>query len=239
MKLLIVLSVLAGVAYAERPGAVLVIDTFKEIAPQYAGTLAENEQKVEVLQKDGGDEIAKFHSDIITIKETFVGGIIRAEDELLDAIDQTGETSVACTTFISTAEDANVNLVGVSFTKCINAADDALNTTAATYYNLIGELGGSLTDLRLLDVFRNDNVFYTPQNIVDKLQAKLSGLAGINSPTTQEMQENIDALEDELAGIRDNYITCMTSADLAYQAYMDLARSQLELICGPTVIITT
>uniref|UniRef100_A0A182IR02 Protein TsetseEP domain-containing protein n=1 Tax=Anopheles atroparvus TaxID=41427 RepID=A0A182IR02_ANOAO len=236
MKLFVVLLALACGANAERPGAIQVISTFKEIAPQYAIAMNENDAELEELKNEGSDKIVTFHTNIITLKETYVMSIINQEDGLKNVIaTQNAQADTQCMSFIQRAANENVNLVGVSYTTCINKADDSLNVTATSYYGRIGNLEVAMTDLRLLDVFRGDNVFYTPESIVTKLRSKLTNLNTKLSPLATDLEEELDALQNDLEDIRDAYIDCMTAAEQRFRGYIALAQTQLTAICSGTL----
>uniref|UniRef100_A0A182NTG7 Protein TsetseEP domain-containing protein n=1 Tax=Anopheles dirus TaxID=7168 RepID=A0A182NTG7_9DIPT len=228
----------AGGVNGGRPGALEVIDTFKNVVPKYLDTINTNEEELVTMERRGSDAIVQFHTDIMLAKETFVLSVTRQEDQLLELL-HSQNTSVAagnCTDFIAIATNENVNLVGVAYTTCVNAADESLNYTATSYYGRIGALEQSLVDLRLLDVFRGDNVFYTPDSILAKLRQKLTALnAQPDKPLSTELEEEVSAFEEDLQGIRGAYIGCMTTAEVSFRGYIELARTQLNVICGGTL----
>ncbi|KFB49646.1 hypothetical protein ZHAS_00017665 [Anopheles sinensis] len=217
-----------------------VISTFKEVAPQYAGAMNQNDDQLQQLQHQGSDAIVKFHSDIITVKETSVVSIIKQEDDLEKLIDaqDTAVADAQCMAFIETATNENVNLIGVAYTTCVNKADEELDTVVTSYYGRIGNLEVAMTDLRLLDVFKGDNVFFTPQNIVTKLRNKLTALSDKLAPLAEGMEEELEALETDLEAIRDNYITCMVTAESRFRDYIVLAKTQLTAICSGSLEAT-
>uniref|UniRef100_A0A182JR99 Protein TsetseEP domain-containing protein n=1 Tax=Anopheles christyi TaxID=43041 RepID=A0A182JR99_9DIPT len=236
MKLLVcVVLLLAGGSYAGRPGAQEVIEKFRAIVPGYLAAMGKDQQQLVTLERQGTDAIAQFHSDIMLAKETFVLSITGQEDTLIGLINAQNR-SIAdgqCMQFVSTALNETVNVIGVAYTKCINAADESLSSNISSYYGTIGELEQAVVDVRLLDVFRGDNVFYTPDSIVAKLRQKESELNANNSTTVAgEMREEIAAFQADLAKIRERYIGCMTVAEMSFRSYMELARQQLAVICG-------
>ncbi|EDO63620.1 AGAP007748-PA [Anopheles gambiae str. PEST] len=237
MKLLVCVYVLAlaGGSYAGRPGAQEVIDKFRAIVPSYLSAVSEDQQQLLTLERQGTDAIAQFHTDMMLAKETFVMSVTRQEDALIELMNAQNR-SVAdgqCMQFVSTALNQTVNVIGVAYTTCINAADEALSANISSYYGTIGELEQSVVDGRLLDVFRGDNVFYTPDRIVAKLRQKESELKANNSSTAiGEMREEVAAFQADLAKIRGTYIGCMTVAEVSFRSYIELARSQLVMICG-------
>uniref|UniRef100_A0A182QEZ2 Protein TsetseEP domain-containing protein n=1 Tax=Anopheles farauti TaxID=69004 RepID=A0A182QEZ2_9DIPT len=244
MKGLILVALVAlatGSANGARPAAFEVIDTFKNIVPKYLDTIKDNEQELVTLEGRASDSIVQFHTDIMMAKETFVLSVTSQEDKLTALLraQNANVTAGNCTDFIATATNENVNLVGVAYTTCINAADEALNVTVASYYGRIGALEEAFVDMRLLDVFRGDNVFYTPDKIVAKLRQKLDQLNADqpNGTSSTELEEEVDAFEQDLQAIRGTYIGCMTTAEISFRGYLELARTQLSVICGGALTI--
>ncbi|XP_035916289.1 uncharacterized protein LOC118513972 [Anopheles stephensi] len=241
MKLLVlVVLAVVGASNAARPGAIEVIDTFKQIVPRYLATLDADQEQIFTLEREGTDAIAEFHSDIALAKQTFVMSITLQEDQLIDMIGAQN-TSVAdeqCMQFIATAANETVNVIGVGYTQCINAADEALGEVVLSYYGSIGALEQTATNVTLLDVFRGENVFYTPDNIVAKLRQKETDLRGNSSPLAEKLQVQKDGLVANLTTIRNSYIGCMTDTEIAFRNYISLAQMQLSMICGGEVNIT-
>uniref|UniRef100_A0A182PCW9 Protein TsetseEP domain-containing protein n=1 Tax=Anopheles epiroticus TaxID=199890 RepID=A0A182PCW9_9DIPT len=241
MKLVVcAILLLAGGSHAARPGAQEVIETFREIVPSYLAAVGKDQQQLQTLERQGTDAIAQFHSDIMLAKETFVLSIAQQEDALNGLISAQNLTVAdgQCMQFVSTAANQTVNVFGVAYTTCINAADESLNFNVSSYYDTIGELERSVVDVRLLDVFRGDNVFYTPDSIVAKLRRKESELnanSGSNSTVDSEMRDELSAFQADLVKIRERYISCMTVAEMSFRSYVQLARQQLSMICGASL----
>uniref|UniRef100_A0A182TCD2 Uncharacterized protein n=1 Tax=Anopheles maculatus TaxID=74869 RepID=A0A182TCD2_9DIPT len=149
-------------------------------------------------------------------------------------------TSVAdaqCMQFIATAVNETVNVIGVGYTKCINAADEALGDIVLSYYGSIGALEQTASNATLLDVFRGENVFYTPDNIVAKLRQRLTDHTYDVPTITGELKSQYIGLIANLTAIRNSYIGCMTDTELAFRNYIPLAQQQLSMICGGEVSI--
>ncbi|XP_049278761.1 uncharacterized protein LOC125761572 [Anopheles funestus] len=240
MKLLI-LAVLAviGASHAARPGANEVIDTFRSIVPRYIDTIAEDQQQIFALEHEETQALTQFHSDIVRTKETFVKSVTLQEDQL-NGLMRGQNTSVAdgqCMQFVQRATNETVNVIGVAYTTCINEADESLGNVTASYYGSIGALEQASTNLRLLDVFRGDNVFYTPYNIVNKLHQKEADLLQNRPPLAAELETQKQGFEADLMEILNRYIVCMTTAEMSFRTYIDLARQQLSYICGANLNI--
>uniref|UniRef100_A0A182LSB9 Protein TsetseEP domain-containing protein n=1 Tax=Anopheles culicifacies TaxID=139723 RepID=A0A182LSB9_9DIPT len=236
MRLLVLLLALGviGRNNAARPGALEVIDTFKQIVPKYLDTIGEDQQQIFKLQHEGTAALIQFHSDMVRVKETFVRSITLQEEKLLDLMN-VQNTSVAdgqCMQFIASAAKETVNIIGVAYTTCVNKADESMGDTVLSYYGTIGTLEQTSTNVRLLDVFRGDNVFYTPYNIVTKLRQKETDLLGSRAPLETALKVQKGEFEADLEEIRTSYIECMTIAEMSFRSYIELAHRQLSYICG-------
>ncbi|XP_053662041.1 uncharacterized protein LOC128711201 [Anopheles marshallii] len=236
MKLFVLVLVLAVIeaGNADRPDALLVIDTFKEIVPRYLEKVDGDLQQISTLEREGAEALAQLHTDVMLAKETFVRSVILQEDKLngLMSVQNTTATDGQCMEFIATAANQTVNLIGVAYTTCINAADESIANTVSWYYSTMRTYEQSTVNLQLLDAFRGDNVFYTPGNIVDRLREKEKNMI-LHQPTLPILLDSQrTALQDDLLGIRSRYIECMTTAELSLRRYIELAHQQLSNICG-------
>ncbi|EAT33952.1 AAEL013777-PA [Aedes aegypti] len=238
MKRTILLLALLGFAFAQRQPARDVITKFKEVAPQYLDLLKTGETELNKIRSETTDLIANFHVDVIQTKESFVVDAISRETAMHFQINNQPESvDIVCLGFLNTTVDMSMNLAGVGFTNCINNVDDAFNGLVGNYFNVLGVQEGLLNELRLLDVFRGDNVFYTPQNIIDKLNKKLSEQK-INPETfSEDLEQAVENLKNDLENILTAYGGCMTQADQLLKNGVDMMMMQLTFSCLGTVIV--
>uniref|UniRef100_A0A182W7L0 Protein TsetseEP domain-containing protein n=1 Tax=Anopheles minimus TaxID=112268 RepID=A0A182W7L0_9DIPT len=237
--LVIVLAVIAG-SSADRPDALEVIETFKQIVPQYRETIGEDQQQIFMLKYEGTEALMQFHSDLVLAKETFIKSVTLQEDRLIGLMkaQNTSVTDGQCMQFIANATNEAVNIIGVAYTTCINAADESIGNSVLSYHGTIGALEQSSSNVRLLDVFRGDNVFYTPDNIVAKLRQKETDLMENRAPLITNLEVKKTEFEADLVTIRTSYIECMTTAEISFRSYIELARQQLSYICGGDLTVT-
>lgn len=237
MKTLFVIVTVLGIALAQREPAKEVINTFRTIAPQYLTLLKNGEVQLAKIRDEATNVVAKFHDDIILIKETYVLDAIKKEHAVLTQIvGQNVTVDSTCLRFLNTSLDMNINIAGVGFTNCINSVDDAFNTLATNYYKSLGVHEALIAELRLLDVFRGENVFYTPQNIIDKLNKKLAELKVNPEGMATEFEQAKQALVRDLEAIRSTYVGCMTAGEQLLKSAVDITMQQLTLMCQGTLI---
>uniref|UniRef100_A0A182IVF7 Protein TsetseEP domain-containing protein n=1 Tax=Anopheles atroparvus TaxID=41427 RepID=A0A182IVF7_ANOAO len=236
MKSIVVLLALVGIAAAARPESSQVITTFKTIAPLYKAAMEAEESQLVAIKSNVTSQLVDFHLAVINSKEAFVNGVITREEYILQQIGaQPASVDTLCLGFVRSSSEMNVNLAGVSFTNCINAADTALNTKVTEYYGSVGTLEAKVTQLRLLDVFKGENVFYTPAVIIEKLNAKLAALNSNPALTATEAEALATTVSRDLGAILTTYNTCMTSANGLLEQGLSMCEMQMSLICGATL----
>ncbi|XP_065074580.1 uncharacterized protein LOC135698504 [Ochlerotatus camptorhynchus] len=234
MKRLIFILALFGATLAQssRQSATDVIRKFKEVAPKYLEILEAGETELEQLRVERSDMVAKFHDDIIIIKESYVVDAIKKEISMHQQITgQPFSVDVTCLKFVNTTLDMNMDLAGAGFTNCINNVDEAFNGMVAKYLNAIGVQETMLNELRLLDVFRGDNVFYTPQNIIDKLDSKLADLKFNPESMNEDLKKAKETFKNDLEKIRSDYVGCMTQGEQLLSDGITLLNMQLTFSC--------
>ncbi|KXJ82157.1 hypothetical protein RP20_CCG015059 [Aedes albopictus] len=237
MKTIILLAAFLGMALAYRQPSIDVINKFKEVAPKYLEMLTTGETELNKIRAEVTDVVANFHVDVIQAKETAVLDAISRESEMHFQINHQPEVvNDVCLGFLNISLDMSMNLAGVGFTNCINNVDDAFNGLIGKYFSALGVQEGMLNELRLLDVFRGDNVFYTPQNIIEKLEKKLSEQK-INPETfTEELEQAKEALQNDLQTILVSYRGCLTQADQLLKNGVDMLTMQLTFSCLGSVV---
>ncbi|XP_049537821.1 uncharacterized protein LOC125952408 [Anopheles darlingi] len=232
MKSIVLLLAIVGAASALRPDAVEVITTFKDIAPRYKAALDQEESALVSVKSNVSTQLVNFHLDVINSKEVFVDAVVEREDYILGQIARQTEADTVCLGFVKSSSEMTVNLAGVSFTNCINAADLALNTKLTDYSGSLGRMASQLSQLRLLDVFRGDNIFYTPARINQKLNEKLLALQENPALSATEIEALVEAVSQDLGGILNTYNTCMTGASTMAEQGLSMCVTQMTVICG-------
>ncbi|XP_050085617.1 uncharacterized protein LOC126571292 [Anopheles aquasalis] len=232
MKSIVVLLAIVGVASAARPDAVEVITTFKEIAPQYKAALDQQESTLATVKTNVTTQLVNFHMDVINSKEVFVDAVVEREDYILSQIALQTTADTVCLGFVRMSSEMTVNLAGVSFTNCINAADQALSDKLTEYSGSLGDLASQLTQMRLLDVFRGDNIFYTPARINQKLNDKLLALQENPGLNAAEIEVLVEGVSQDLGAILNGYNTCMADASSLAEQGLSMCVTQMTVICG-------
>ncbi|XP_040163119.1 uncharacterized protein LOC120900334 [Anopheles arabiensis] len=233
MKSIIVLLAIAGIAAAGRPDTEKVIQTFKEIAPLYKPSIQKAQIIINAIKANATNQLAELHLTIIGKKEQYVQQVIGREEYILQQIGAQRKADQVCMGFVRTSSEMTVNLAGVSFTNCINAADDAIKTKLEEYYSYLGDYEQQLSLLRLLDVFRGENVFHSPQPILARLNEKMEALRNSSSLITDvEVQFMIDQVTQDMVGIQDAYGICMENAYALLGQGLNMCELQLTMICG-------
>ncbi|EAT33953.1 AAEL013773-PA [Aedes aegypti] len=239
MKALLCLFPLLGLALAQRQPARDVISKFREVAPKYMDIVKTGETNLEQVQGEARDMMSKFHNDMIRIKESYVVAAIRKESEMHGLVTgQADEVDRTCLGFLNTTLDMSMDLAGAGFTNCINNADESFNGMLADYLNATEVQEALLNEIRLLDVFRGDNVFYqdSPYNIINKLDKKLDDMK-INPESLSANLETVkEKLNGDLESIRFKYVLCMTQAEQLLNSSVDVIMAQLTFSCLGSVL---
>lgn len=237
MRSLILLVAILGATVAQRQPSRDVINKFKEVVPKYLDSLRAEEAELAKVHAEATDIVVKFHDDVIQVKEAFIVDAISKESEMHYQIaNQLESVDGICLGFLNTSLDMSMNLAGSGFTNCINEADDAFNGLAAEYFNVLGVKEGKLNELRLLDVFRGDNVFYTPQNIIDKLDQKMNDLNINPELFSNDLEEAKAILNNDLLAILSVYSGCMTQAEQLLKNGVDMLMMHLTFSCLGAVV---
>ncbi|XP_058446238.1 uncharacterized protein LOC131427243 [Malaya genurostris] len=232
MKNLGILVALFGVAIAQRQPSKEVINKFKEISPQYMSFLETGETQLAKVRNDSLSIVIKFHDEIILVKENYVLNAIEKESELHSQITSQQESVDSnCVSFLNTTLDMNMNLVGVGFTNCINNADESFEKLSSEYYRKLGMQEALIAEIRLLDVFRGNNVFYSPEKIIENLNKKLSDLNISPNEIQGALEEAKEILVKDLDAIRSTYVECMTQGERLFDRSLEVIVQQLTIVC--------
>uniref|UniRef100_A0A182T394 Protein TsetseEP domain-containing protein n=1 Tax=Anopheles maculatus TaxID=74869 RepID=A0A182T394_9DIPT len=237
MKSFIVLLVaIVGIVAAGRPETENVITTFKELLPLYKSSMVEGQTVITTLKSNVTKQLADLHLSIILKKEEMVQMVIEGEDYIQQQISVQSKADVMCLRFVNASSEMTVNLAGVSFTNCINAADEAIKGKVEEYYGQVNGMEQQVTWLRILDVFQGHNVFHSPQPIIEKLNAKLELLRNNNATLSADNATVLaNTVSYNLGLIQANYNVCMSGAfDLLRQG-LTMCEMQMTMICGATL----
>uniref|UniRef100_A0A182PCX1 Protein TsetseEP domain-containing protein n=1 Tax=Anopheles epiroticus TaxID=199890 RepID=A0A182PCX1_9DIPT len=236
MKLLLVL-LLASVAWAQRPLSVAVIDKMYEVYPLYRQIQDYVINTVADGRLTSSARINDFHKEIITIKETFIATSIRQEQELMTQISsQPNSVNQQCLSFLRQSTELNMNLAGVSYSNCITDAGDTLVSTVQSFYALLDADEARYVGVGLFEEFRDENVFFDPQRIISKLENRMFRLEDYPTHVGSEMLDAVAGLTNSLEGIRLNYINCMTLGEQMLRSAMQLGMLQLEQVCNGKLV---
>uniref|UniRef100_A0A4Y0BLZ7 Protein TsetseEP domain-containing protein n=1 Tax=Anopheles funestus TaxID=62324 RepID=A0A4Y0BLZ7_ANOFN len=230
MKSFIVLLAI-GIVAAGRPETEDVIITFKKLLPLYNSSLDEAQTVINTVKSDVMHQLAQVHLGIIDKKEAFVQIVIEREETIHQVIGAQRTADNLCLSFVNASSEMNVNLAGVSFTNCINKADEAINGNLASYYGYINTMEQQVSWIRLLDVFQGHNVFHSPQPIIDKLHAKMNLLMN-NNGTASRLENVTEQVYNDLSFIQNNYNACMQEAFNLFEQGVNMCQMQMQLICG-------
>uniref|UniRef100_A0A182JQM2 Protein TsetseEP domain-containing protein n=1 Tax=Anopheles christyi TaxID=43041 RepID=A0A182JQM2_9DIPT len=236
MKVLLVL-LLASVAWAQRPLSVAVIDKLYEVYPLYRQIQDYVINSVADARMSSSARINDFHRDIITIKSTFVGTSIRQEQELLTQINgQPIVVNQQCLAFLRQSAEVNMNLAGVSYSTCITNAGDTLLSSVRSFYEMLDADEARYVGVGLFEEFRDENVFFDPQRIISKLENRMFRLEDFPTHIGSEMLDAVAGLTNSLDAIRLNYVNCMTMSEQMLKSTLQMVMLQLETTCNGKVI---
>ncbi|XP_049278758.1 uncharacterized protein LOC125761570 [Anopheles funestus] len=232
MKLILVL-LLAGVALAQRPQTVAVIDKLYQVHPLYRQIQDYVINTISEARLSSSAKIYDFHRDIIMIKSTFLGTSIRQEEALLTQINgQPLSVDQQCLSFVRQSADVNMNLAGVSYSTCITTAGDTLVSTVKAFYERLDMDEAAYVGVGLFEEFRDENIFFDPQSIIAKLENRMFRLEDYPTHIGSELLDAIAGFTVSLDSVRMNYVSCMTMGEQLLMSALQLAQMQLEMVCN-------
>ncbi|XP_055637358.1 uncharacterized protein LOC129776017 [Toxorhynchites rutilus septentrionalis] len=240
MKLAIVVGAMLSIVQAtNRQLSQDVIGKFRQVAGKYSNSTALGGSELADVRKNATGLIGNFHHDIILIKEDFMLDAILQESGMhFQIANQPFTVDRTCLNFLNTSLEMDINLAGVGFTNCISRVDELFNGFKNQFYNRIGAQDALMGELRILDVFRGENVFYTPQNIIAKLDLKWEALDSVPESVSSSSHQALINLKVSLEGLRTAYIECMTSSEQLLRRSIDLLKMQFSDMClGESIIV--
>uniref|UniRef100_A0A182W7K8 Protein TsetseEP domain-containing protein n=1 Tax=Anopheles minimus TaxID=112268 RepID=A0A182W7K8_9DIPT len=236
MKLILVL-LLAGVAWAQRPQSVAVIDKLYVVHPLYRQIQDYVINTISEARLSSSGKIYDFHRDIIMIKSTYLGTSIRQEQNLLTQINgQPLSVDQQCLSFVRQSADVNMNLAGVSYSTCITNAGDTLVATVKAFYDRLDMDETAYVGVGLFEEFRNENIFFNPQNIIAKLENRMFRLEDYPTHIGSELLDAVAGFTNSLDSVRMQYVSCMTMGEQLLMSALQLAQMQLEQVCNGKLI---
>ncbi|XP_055593186.1 uncharacterized protein LOC129744594 [Uranotaenia lowii] len=237
MKSITILIAFLAFANAARQPAKDVIAKFREVAPKYLDLMVNGENELAKIRQEASENVAQFHKTIIEMKEYYIINAEAKEEGIHNQIfNQDPSVDRTCLGFLNTSLDMNMNLAGVGFTNCINTVDEQFNALITKYYKTLGVEESLIAELRLLDVFRGDNVFYTPENIIAKLNKKLEDLQINPESVGADMEKAKETFQQDLDAIRSNYKLCMTQTEQMLKNSADILMMQLTFNCQGQIV---
>uniref|UniRef100_A0A182JQM3 Protein TsetseEP domain-containing protein n=1 Tax=Anopheles christyi TaxID=43041 RepID=A0A182JQM3_9DIPT len=223
---------LLGLALGQREPTIEVMEALKELQPRYREIQDYAINRLTEARLNSSQVIFNFHSDIIISKDQFVRETIEEELGVMTILDRQPEAvDRTCLGFVRSSVDMNVNLVGVSYTNCIVRVDDSLADIVQEFYTTIQQDETQFTGSGLFGVFRGENIFHTPANLMQKLAEKLEELRENPTFIATELFDMIVEFEQELKQVKTGYDGCLESGMQLLQSALEIARTQVTQVC--------
>ncbi|KFB49643.1 hypothetical protein ZHAS_00017662 [Anopheles sinensis] len=221
-----------GLALGQREPAIEVMNALRELQPRYREIQDFVINRLTEARLNSSQVIFNFHNEVIDSKDQFVRRAIAEEQGVLTIVDRQLESvDRTCLGFVRNSVDMNINLVGVSYTNCITRVDDSLAGIVMDFYRTIQADETQYSGASLFDVFRGENIFHTPGNLVEKLNKRLEELRENPSYIANELFDVITEFEDELHEVKDEYDGCLGSGTQLLLSTLDIARMQIVQVC--------
>lgn len=231
LVLLVIASTFAT-TFAQREPTIGVMTALKELQPRYREIQDFVINRLTEARLNSSQVVYNFHNDIIGSKDEYVRGAIAEEQTVLTILDgQQPDVDRTCLGFVRNSVDMNVNLVGVSYTNCINTVDDRLGGIVQKFYATIQEDESQYTGTGLFGVFRGENIFYAPENIVEKLNEKLEQLRDNPTYIANELFDMVVEFEAELGEVKEVYEGCLEVGTQLLLTTLNIARTQIVQVC--------
>ncbi|XP_050078396.1 uncharacterized protein LOC126565275 [Anopheles maculipalpis] len=234
VKQVVFVCVLAtfGLALGQREPSLEVMSALKELQPRYREIQDFVINRLTEARLNSSQVIFNFHTDVITTKDQFVRDTIAEEQQVLTILDRQSEAiDRTCLGFVRSSVDMNVNLVGVSYTNCIVRVDDTLGEVVQEFYRTVQQDETQYTGSGLLGVFRGENIFHTPENLIQKLNEQLEQLRENPTFIATELFDLIVEFEQELKEVKTGYDGCLESGTQLLRNALEIARAQVVQVC--------
>uniref|UniRef100_A0A182INX0 Protein TsetseEP domain-containing protein n=1 Tax=Anopheles atroparvus TaxID=41427 RepID=A0A182INX0_ANOAO len=233
MKAVVLVLLLAGVAWGQRPDTVAVVNKLNEVHPLFRQIQDYVINTISEARLSSSSKIYDFHKDVILTKSTFLGTSIKQEQELLTQVNgQPGHIDQQCLAFIRQSADVNMNLAGVSYTNCLTQAGDSLMSTVQQFYSQLDVDERKYVGVGLFEEFRGENVFFDPRKIIQRLENRMFMVQEYPTHIGSEMLDAISGFSNQLDSVRMAYVSCMTMGEQLLKSSLQMAQLQLEVVCN-------
>ncbi|XP_065084329.1 uncharacterized protein LOC135706609 [Ochlerotatus camptorhynchus] len=230
----IVAAFLLGLSavHAARPLSEKVLEEIERVRPRFKQIQDFVIHTISDARFKSSEQLAKFHSDVLLVKQTFVIDAIKKEDALLFQVDnQPSTVDTSCLSFIKTLADSVMNLSGTGFSTCITEASDSLEKVISAFYALLQLDETEYIGIGLLDVFKGENIFYSPESILYKLQQKAVSMEGYPAYLEDDLIKTVNNLGSNLESLEMAYIGCMTTSEQMLKDGFTMAQNHMSLTC--------
>ncbi|XP_065084354.1 uncharacterized protein LOC135706639 [Ochlerotatus camptorhynchus] len=230
----IVAVVLLGLSavQAARPSSEKVLEEIEKVRPRYKEIQDFVIRTISDARLKSSEQLAKFHSDVLLVKQTFVIDAIKKEDALLFQVNnQPSTVDTSCLSFIKTLADSFMNLSGTGFSTCITEASDSLEKVISAFYALLQQDETEYIGIGLLNVFKGENIFYSPESLMYKLQQKAVSMEGYPAYLEDDLMKTINNLGSNLESLEMAYIGCMSTSEQMLKDGFTMAQSHMSLTC--------
>ncbi|XP_058446239.1 uncharacterized protein LOC131427244 [Malaya genurostris] len=232
MKPIVILIFALSVTAAQREDSLRVLDSLRQLQPAYRDLQNFVVSAVANAKLNSTAAIYDFHNEIFEAKDNFLRSAINLESNTLRHINgQTSDIDGSCLEFLRSSVDVNINIAGVAFTKCIDAVDARLNAELDQVYEDLLFNESTFVNTSIYSVFRGQNIFVNPQNIIELLQSNLLQLQQTPDNLVAELALVVDGFRARLDVIRGNYRQCLTVSDQILQTTTNTVLIQLQQIC--------
>ncbi|KFB49642.1 AGAP007744-PA-like protein [Anopheles sinensis] len=239
MKAVALVLLLAGVALAQRPDSVAVVNKLVEVHPLFKQIQDYVINTITDARLSSSEKIYDFHKDVILTKSTFLGTSIKQEQDLLIQVNgQPAHIDNQCLSFIRQSAEVNMNLAGVSYTNCLTQAGDSLLSTVQQFYAQLDVDERKYVGVGLFDEFRGENVFYDPRHIIERLENRVFRMNEYPTHIGSELLDTVAGFGNLLDSIRMTYVSCMTMGEQMLKSSLQMAQLQLEVVCNGLYVPT-
>lgn len=214
LSVLLVLIVAANLTLADRADSLQVFPQLK---------------RARKVQFGATDFLSSAQTEVLLLEEGYIRSSIQDESDVLNQL--TGADVQAsgpqCLEFIRKSTNLLVNLGGISYTNCLNDADEKLFKELSEIPNLT-ITREQYDQFNLLGAFRGENIFVDPSKIRDKLAARMQ--TRINLPNLAP--ETTDAIRIIFSELKVSFRSCMTNARSKLAGNLDFTKKQIRAVCA-------
>jgi hypothetical protein len=125
-----------------------------------------------------------------------------------------------------------VELAGISYTNCLNRVDNALFNEFTKIYVDLQVDESRYFGVGLMDAFKRENVFVTPDRIMENLDRKIVSFQEFPADLTANLNASLATFKQRLATALAAYSECMKSGLGLYAEGMTISDNSLSVSCG-------